>query len=365
MTFLRRLKAILLLPLGCLVVAALLAEHADAEPTANSRIQPSALFDIQSYVDKALAEGASKITLPQGRHRVAPTRGVHLRLHGIHDVTIVAEGVEMVCTETTRAIEIEDCLGLTLSGLAIDYDPLPFTQGRIVKLSPDKRTHEIEILDGYPEAQTATTKKYQIYRNDDLTLRWVDYFNPKVESLSKTRLRVTKTQQASMPPEEIGDWVVIGSSSGAARELPHAVTLVSCSGVKLDRVTVYASNCFAFLENDCDRTVYNSCRVAKRGFDSDLASRPLPRLRSANADAFHSKRATRGPQIIGCYAHYQGDDCVNINGDYHLVSHSAGKRLRVIAKQSMDIQGNDTVELTGSPDRYDSGSRQHDPVAIG
>ena len=41
---------------------------------------------------------------------------------------------------------------MTVLGLTIDYDPLPFTQGRIVSLSEDKRVHEIELFDGYPTA---------------------------------------------------------------------------------------------------------------------------------------------------------------------------------------------------------------------
>ncbi len=304
------------------------------------------LFDLQSFVDEALARGDSTIVLPPGRHRVAPRGGVHLRLRGLRDVTIVAEGVEMVCTQTTRALEINDCHGLALAGLAIDYDPLPYTQGRIVKLSNDKRIHEIDVLDGYPDARSARTKKYQIFRGDDNTLRWVDYYEPKVEALSSKRLRVTKTQRDPSPEEEVGDWVVIEASSGGAKSLPHAVVLQSCSEVRLERVTVYASNSFAFLENDCQQSSYLQCRVAKRGADEDPVARATARLRSANADGFHSKRATKGPRIVGCYAHYQGDDCVNINGDYHIVTQATGGRLRIVAKQSMDIQAGDPVELT-------------------
>lgn len=302
-------------------------------------------FDLQSFVDDAVARGDSTIVLPPGRHRVAPTDGVHLRLRGLSDITIVADGVEIVCTQTTRAIDIEKCHGLTLTGLSIDYDPLPYTQGRIVQLSADKRIHEIEVLDGYPDAQTATTKKYQIFRRDDYALRWLDYYNPKVEALNSRRLRITKTHRGPTPEERVGDLIVIGSTTDDAKTLPHAVVLESCSEVRLERVTVYASNCFAFLENDCNQNVYRECRVAKRDVDEDAASRAIPRLRSANADAFHSKRATKGPQIVGCYAHYQGDDCVNINGDYHLVAQATGEHLRIVAKQSMDIRAGDLVEL--------------------
>jgi hypothetical protein len=38
-----------------------------------------------------------------------------------------------------------------------------------------------------------------------------------------------------------------------------------------------------------------------------------PRLRSINADAFHSKGATVGPTITNCIFMYHGDDCIDIN----------------------------------------------------
>lgn len=304
------------------------------------------LFDLQAFIDNAVARGESTIVVPPGRHRVAPTGGVHLRLHGLDNITIVADGVEMVCTETTRAVDVVDCQGLTVSGLSIDYDPLPYTQGRIVELSTDKRIHEIELFDGYPDASTAIAKKYQVFRGNDHSLRWVDYFDPHVEALAAKRLRITTALPQALQDVEVGDLIVISSDAETARTLPHAVVVELSSGVRLERVTVYASNCFAFLENDCDGCVYDRCRVAKRAQADDPVVRAVPRLRSANADGFHSKRATRGPQIVGCYAHYQGDDCVNINGDYHLVAAANGRRLRVIAKQSMDLRPGDSAELT-------------------
>ena len=125
-------------------------------------------FDLQAFVDEAIASGASTVVVPPGRYRVEPTNGVHLRLQDLENVEIIANDVEMICTQTTRAIHIEDCRGLTLRGLSIDYDPLPFTQGRIVELSADKMVHEIEIIEGYPAADTAYDFKYQIFRGEDL-----------------------------------------------------------------------------------------------------------------------------------------------------------------------------------------------------
>jgi hypothetical protein len=56
----------------------------------------------------------------------------------------------MICTETTRAITITRCTNVTLRGLKIDYDPLPYTQGRIVAISADRQVYEVELFEGVP-----------------------------------------------------------------------------------------------------------------------------------------------------------------------------------------------------------------------
>jgi hypothetical protein len=59
-------------------------------------------------------------------------------------------------------------------GLTIDYDPLPFTQGRITSFAEEKGVHEIELFDDYPPASEAIPFKYEIYRPDTRTLRGGD-----------------------------------------------------------------------------------------------------------------------------------------------------------------------------------------------
>ena len=118
-----------------------------------------------------------------------------------------------------------------------------------------------------------------------------------------------------------------------------------CVNVTLEGITLYASNCFGFFETNCNATHYLRCCIDRRSPADDLVKRGYPRVRSLNADAYHSKYAVRGPIIEECSAYYQGDDCVNICGDYHLITASQGKELRVLAKYAMNIQPGEPVEL--------------------
>ena len=61
-------------------------------------------------------------------------------------------------TETGLAIVASS--GVTLRDIAIDYDPLPFTQGRVVGVNPAMGTFDLEVERGYgdPAAEIYQSK---------------------------------------------------------------------------------------------------------------------------------------------------------------------------------------------------------------
>jgi hypothetical protein len=306
---------------------------------------PGVDFELQRFIDTELQAGKQRIVVPPGRYRVTPHDRQHLVLRNLKDVTIVADGVEMICTETTRALTITHCTNLTLRGMVIDYDPLPFTQGRITGLSADKTTQEIELFDGYPAAETARNFKYEVFRPDTRTLRCEDRSVQRVEAVDARHLRVTAPREHADSPEQIGDLIVIGADDAPQGSMAHAVECSHNVNMRLEKIDLFASNCFGFIESDCDGSVYYRCRIDRRSAADDLVKRADPRLRSLDADAYHSSNAIQGPAYVECAAKYMGDDCINIHGAYHLITHSEGVKLRVLAKGTMNIQAGDPVEL--------------------
>lgn len=331
----RNFFRLFLLLISFLVGSPLLAASRDDE----------VLFDVQGFLDQEIAAGRKRIVVPPGRYRVTPRNREHLSLRGLNDLQIVADGVEMICTETTRALTITRCTNLTLRGLVIDYDPLPFTQGQIIGLSADKKVHEIELFAGYPPAGSARNFKYEIFRPDTRTLRCEDRYPSQVEAVGSRRLRVHVSGGRASDPEQVGDLIVIGAEAAPHGSAAHAVECNQNTNVRLEDIVLFASNCFGFLENNCDGSTYFRCRIDRRSPASDPVRPADPRLRSLNADAFHSKHAIKGPAYLGCAARFMGDDCVNICGDYHLITGSQDTELRVLAKHDLTIQTGDSVEL--------------------
>lgn len=302
-------------------------------------------FDLQNHIDQAIRSGAKRVVVPPGRYRVAPKNRQHLLLRDLANIEILAQGVEMICTETTRALTITRCTNLTIRGLTIDYDPLPFTQGRIIRMSADKRIHEIELFQGYPEAGSARNFKYEVFCPDTRTLRCGDHYPQKMEILDSRHLRVGNPSGNTSDLEQVGDLAVIGAEFAPHGSLPHAVECDHNTNLRLEEIDLFASNCFGFLENNCDGSTYFRCRIDRRPPGSDLVQRADPRLRSLDADAFHSKHASKGPGYLECSARFMGDDAINICGDYHLVMATERTELRVLAKHDLNIQPGDPVEL--------------------
>lgn len=300
----------------------------------------SASFSLPGFIARELAQGKTYIKAPAGRYEVKPFNGRHLVLRDLKDVTIDGTGVEFICTETTLAIMIENCENLTLKGFTIDYDPLPFTQGRIVEISEDRKSHTIEIEEGFAPAEAATTFKHLIYTPAG-DLRYGEYFNFEIEALPGNRLRISGLHPRKDGGEQLGDIVVISTRHLTGPYVPHAIHTTRSTGTVFEDVTIYSSPCFGFYESHSSRSTYRRCVI----------DRKPGRLHSLNADAFHSKFAEVGPQLIDCRAMWQGDDAINICGSYHLISAAEGAQLRVLAKRELDIEVGDRVQILDAEGR--------------
>lgn len=304
-------------------------------------------FDLNGYINDRLDQGQTTVVVPPGRYRVPRLGSTHLNFSNRNNVTIIADGVEMICTETVQAVQIQDCNNFKLQGLSVDYDPLPFTQGAIVAISADKLTLTVDLIDGY--SSTLIGDKVEIYDpvTGELSARTYYGSTYVVDAIQPRRVLVTKGDPLVNFAEKVGDIVVIGSRGTTS--IPHTITPSRCTNLILDNVTIYSGTSFAFFETNCKGSKYINCSVDRRPLETEIKSRGIKRMRSNNADAFHSKHAEIGPSYVGCIARYNGDDSFAINGNFHVITETNGNVLTVVAKgggnNSTDFIVGEFVEL--------------------
>lgn len=306
--------------------------------------------NLRDYINAKISSGERSIKIPAGTYRLKSEKRQHLVFRNLKDVYIDARGVKLICLDTTRAVTIDKCENFTLDGLWIDYDPLPFTQGKIVKISDDKTVTEVEIFNGYPDAGEVeiSPDKYEIFNPQTRRLRTWDSYSNKINVLSDKKFEVIRPYSRALvrrAVEQVGDHVVTAVSN-IKHPIPHAVMLSDCKNVKLKGIKLYAAHGFGYFEESCTATVYEDCLLDRCPPEVDILKREFPRLRSGNADGFHSKYSQNGPVIINCRAMYGGDDCIAISGRYYHCVSAKGNILRMATfVDSMNFDVGDEVEI--------------------
>jgi len=314
----RTVRAMLALALFCLTAMPAVVQ---ADEAADPVEQAAAL---QGAIDRAIANGDAQLTIEPGTYRIAPPRGhaPHLKIHGAKGLAIIADGVTLICTELNLAIDIQDSDGLTLQGVTIDYDPLPFTQGTVEAVSDDGERIDIRLDDGYPD----TTERVNVYfwEPDGSRIKaesWTRYGKSLTPLSADDTMaggfagnRLVRLDQGRRFDDQIapGDRVTMKTNI----KTPHGIILTNCARTTLRDVTLYTSTCFGFLERFGHDNRYEACRITPGPMPEGASE---PRLMSTIADGFHSKFASHGPTVVGCLFERMGDDGIAINGDFMLV----------------------------------------------
>ncbi|MDX9978890.1 MAG: right-handed parallel beta-helix repeat-containing protein, partial [Lentisphaeria bacterium] len=295
-------------------------------------------IDPIAHIQQELAAGNKTIVVPPGLYRLTPEDDVYLKLRDVEGVTIDLTGVEFLGMVDTRMVEVVNCVDVTLKGLTIDYDPLPFTQARIIEVDEEKNW-TVQVIEGYPTEGIGNGDAcwpIQAYGKDSLELvnpmRFRDGID--VTRVDGNTFRITGGQDRRGEVGDIAVWTCSNcrdEKTGRRVGQDRTVFSEECVNLRFEDFTIYSTRGIAFWEYGNAKTVYQNCRIDRRPPETDYVQRGLKRLRSGNHDAFHSRFATVGPQIIGCTARYHCDDCVNVTGLYSIVIQAEGDELRILA----------------------------------
>ena len=330
------IAACLLLP-GC--------RHAQPAPKTGT--------DLRQSIAEQVAAGKGTVVVPPGDYRVAPLDGVHLTLSNLKNCVVRMAGVRLICTETTRALDVRNCENVTVSGLTIDYDPLPFTQFVITGLDKEKRSIEMRLPEGYEinDLVEFSDLGHLVVMDPASGNLKVIYGGPeRVQKVGDRLYRYTKHDCYRYDPsthtEGVGDVIVMNNHYAPNGRQNHAVLVGGCTNLTMADITVHAAPMMAFFEGSCDGVSYLRCINDRCPPEHDYRPREIPRMRSSGRDGFHLL-ANRGKTILdGCVSRFMDDDGVNIHGSGNAIDHIDGRTAVVGDKHGrLTVKEGDAVEL--------------------
>lgn len=260
---------------------------------------------------RAFAAGTeAEITLEPGRYPL-PKEGLLLRK--LKGRTLHAEGVTLVGTDLNSALlRFEECTDVTVTGLTLDYDPLPFTQGRLTKVDHAARTAEFEISQGYPPLDEVYLEEKNVHLFEKDRQRWKpdvpDYYPKKIERLTPTAGRLVFSAQAAGVKElKEGDRLVLN-----VRRKQGVSVEAGCAGLTLRDVTIHAAPGIGILVRFAEEAgTFENVRITPGPKPPGAVEE---RLFSTSADGFNAAYVRKGPVLKNCDFSFMGDDAVNLHG---------------------------------------------------
>lgn len=291
----------------------------DGIPTAvDDYDQPTGMIDPKAMLQQlkqAIASNATSYTIAPGIYDFTGST-FQFRLSGVKDFDVHAEGVTFVFAPRVApiAVFLHQCENVSLTGLTIDYSPLPFTQGTIEKINADG-SFEVLLDEGYSLLDDSWTKagggntKTIVFGPDGSMRPQVMDWLASASSLGGRRFLCT-TQQKWLFKEpgtqiQIGDSIVFPD-----RQYRQTIQLTSCIDCTLEDVTLWSAPQMGFIEVDSQGTSFIDCDIIRKPNSN--------RLLSSNADGIFSKNS-QATQVIGSHLEYTGDDMLNIHASLQYV----------------------------------------------
>lgn len=269
---------------------------------------PASGPSVQGLLDHAVLTSTKKVVLPKGRLEVKGK----LQVRGAKDLVIEGAGTTLVFSDRAGTTwSFDSCRNITLRGFTIDYDPLPFIQGRITSRTEDGKRFDFTVCDGYPGLRAEDSQHYRqayIFEADQPRWKpWVPDLYPRQVEIIDDRQGRLVLGAAPVYHEliQVGDRVVLTLRTGSA------IRMNDCENVRIEDVTFLAAPGAAYLGRYMRGDNYYRYTI-KPGPPPPGATEP--RMLSTCADGLNIAFATKGPTIEGCRFSFMGDDSVNLHG---------------------------------------------------
>lgn len=229
-------------------------------------------------------------------------------LANANNILIEGNGAEIIIHDPLKGfLNIFKSTNIIVKDLFIDYDPLPFTQGKVLAVDIQNKTFDLKIDSGFPSLKQdmfqEATRVWGMLMDPTIPGKLKDgapnlFNSKKFEELSPDVFRIQLGAIGLLKHIEVGDlYVHIARTNGRAL----FNTAVSKNITYLN-ITSYSSPAGSYSANNMEEWNVIGCQLKlKPG-----------RLHSANADCFHINGGTFGPWIENSLFEGYSDDAINM-----------------------------------------------------
>ena len=276
---------------------------------------------------RAYHSGRGQIVIPPGVYKLPePRGGFYLSFNNMKDFRIIGKGVTLLRTDPTKGgIQFTHCRNVTLDGITLRCDPIPYTQGRIIALrNTGIPIRLVRICRGY-RTNMASFTNITVF---SARRRWIwPGMTPfHVHDIKRLGVRTFRIMQCSVPCK-VGDWMVFRSDGRSD------IQVNSCWDMHIGHVSIIGGTGYCFGET--------GGRGDNWYIDDSIIYPPKPQgartspILGSCADGFHSNSVRHGPNIIGCHFEGTGDDAIAIQGWYAVLRHAIRRNWVVEFPQSL------------------------------
>jgi Right handed beta helix region len=282
---------------------------------------------LQEQIARAVSSGQEQAIIQPGTYRGRAEGNVFMTIRGAKNLEVKAAGVIMICEKITRAIEIHECDNLQISGLTVDYDPLPFTQGTIIALDLADKWLDVRIHDGYPvEAYSRIdiVDSKTRHRKHEMPFLWGT--KAELRDGGVVRIILEKGFEHCATPGDLASL----STGPEAGGIAHAVEIRNSKRITLRDFTVNSAPGYGIINGGGHGDHhYDNVRVVP---GAKPAGATQDRLLSSSWDAIQFNSLRKGPTMENCTVTSAGDDSWSLSSRDYLVLAATGKTVWLVSR---------------------------------
>ncbi len=248
-----------------------------------------------------------------------------IQVRDLNDFTIDGRGAELIGHDLSTMFQVENCSNLTITNLITDWDPLPYTQGKVIRV--DTAFVDIEVVAPFTAQAGRRTEAILGYdmENHRMARRFTDHYQKGFEKTSEViepgvmRLFIGRQDRFAGKLPSVGDYLIARHQVYGYQSFQFS----DCSELHIENVNIYCNPGMGIIGKNCHNIFIRHLNVMIRPGSG--------RWMSCTADATNFSGCRGNLVMENCLFEGQGDDATNVrSGEYLIVDEKLDdKRLKI------------------------------------